>query len=232
MANKQVKFIEEFPLNPKDILSSFDVFGMSSMEFGIYCKILFVSWIQKPRQCFLEFDEHNICELCNITPEDWAKCQLKVLKKFKQKIEVDKIYIYNQVLLDKWAEAATHNKSSKGKQLSALAEMLVYPFEQFWSDYDKKVGDKNRILPKYLKLSDLDREIIRLDIPKRKAATSDPKKYMPKPEKYINERVFEDEIIDYKNKYEQGNTKSKQQGSYNADGLSSLNNAITGVQKE
>lgn len=205
MANKQLKFIEDFPMVPKDILSSIDVFGMSCNEFGMYCKILFISWIQKPRQCFLQYDEHNICELCNVTPEEWEKSKVKVLRKFKTEITEGVTYIYNAVLLEKWQEAIKSTKKAKGNQLSALAELLNYTFDEFWDDYDKKVGDKDRIKPKWLKLSDADREKIKLDIPKRKKAQPD-KKWRPKPERYINERVWEDEIIDY-NKNEQNKHK-------------------------
>jgi hypothetical protein len=201
MAHHQVKpqdkIIEDFPLTPKDILSSFDVFGMSAAEFGVYCKILFVSWIQRP-QCYLRLDVHNICELCNLTKEDWEQVQERVIKKFEMIYrEGNTPYIYNKVLLGKWHDAINNNKKAKGKQLSAVAELLNYSFDQFWDDYDKKVGDKNRILPKWLKLSEADREAIKKDIPKRKELQ--PIKHLrPNPETYINGRRWQDEYIDYR----------------------------------
>lgn len=199
MANKQVKFIEDFPLVPQNILTSFDVFGMNSTEFGIYCKLLFISWIQKPRQCYLRYDEENICGLCKITPEDWQECKNKVLKKFKTEIYLGETFIYNKVLLDKWNEEINKINFSKGKQLSSLSDLLNYTFDEFWKDYDKKTGDQRRMVPKWMKLSDEDRERIRVDIPKRKEAQPD-KQFRPSPEKYLNGRLWENEIIYYNNK--------------------------------
>lgn len=226
----KTKIIEEFPLSPKDILSSFDVIGMSSQEFGIYCKLLFASWIQK-QQCFLPFDEHNICELCNITAAEWEQSKPRVIKKFKFRDDFTGRYIYNEVLLSKYNSMLKEEKNVKGKQLSAAAELLNYPFEDFWDDYDKKVGSRDRILPKWMKLSDKDREEIRADIPKRKAAQPD-KKFRPKPERYIGEKMWRDEIIDYSNNKNGQGTSTQKPGGYNADGLSNLNNAITNMPKQ
>lgn len=201
MANSKIKknerFIEEFPLKPKDILSSFDVFGMTSLEFGIYCKILFVSWIQRPAQCYLKFDEHNICELCKLTPDEWELSKARVIKKFSL-INIDEIpYIFNDRLLEIYKELVKENKAAKGEQLNALGSMHNYTFEQFWHDYQKKVGDKKRLIPKWLKLSDADREAIKADIPRRIEAQP-AKQFRPNPETYLNGRLWENEIIIYK----------------------------------
>lgn len=195
MAKKSNKTIDDFPISPKDILSSYDVIGMSSQEFGMYCRILFISWLQ-PKQCFLRYDEHNICELCNITPEEFKASSPKVLRKFKTKEVEGEVYIYNERLLSEYYTIIFEDKKTTGKQLSAKAELLNYKFDDFWDDYDKKVGDKNRILPKWLKLSDAERDLIRLDIPKRKAAQPN-KKYRPNPESYINGKLWQNEIISY-----------------------------------
>lgn len=203
MANKQVKknvrFIEEFPLKPKDILSSFDVFGMSSLEFGIYCKILFVSWIQRPIQCYLKFDEHNICELCKLTPEEWVLSKDRVIKKFALIYAEGVPYIYNERLLEIYNELVKTNKAAQGEQLTALGAIQNYSFDQFWEDYQKKVGDKRRLIPKWLKLSDADREAIRKNIPERIKAQPD-KQFRPNPETYLNGRLWENEIVNYNKK--------------------------------
>lgn len=203
MANSKVKknerFIEEFPLKPKDILSSFDVFGMSSLEFGIYCKILFVSWIQRPAQCYLKFDEHNICELCKLTPEEWELSKDRVIKKFSL-IYIDSLpYIFNDRLLEIYNQLVKDNKVAKGEQLTALGAIQNYSFDQFWDDYQKKVGDKKRLLPKWLKLTDKDREAIKSDVPKRIAAQPD-KQFRSNPETYLNGRLWENEVINYNKK--------------------------------
>lgn len=69
-----------------------------------------------------------------------------------------------------------------------------YPFEDFWSDYDKKVGDKTKLQKKWAKLSNRDKEKIREYIPNYKAAQPD-KKYRKNPETFLNNKSWNDELI-------------------------------------
>ena len=55
----------------------------------------------------------------------------------------------------------------------------VYPFEEFWNDYEKKVGKKDKLIPKWRKLSDADKINIKAYIPLYKTAQPD-KKYRKK----------------------------------------------------
>lgn len=191
-------FIEEFPFKPKNILSSIDVIGMTPIEFGVYCKLLFVSWIQQPEQCFLRLEEDNICKLCNLTSEQWREAQTKVLKKFKVTQMHGAPHIHNEVLLGiyKRERASIEGGAKTKEQLSFAAQLTNYPFEDFWKDYDKKVGDKNRLYKKWLKLSDAERETIKKDIPKRKDLQPN-KQLRPNAETYLNGRRWEDEYIDW-----------------------------------
>ena len=67
-------------------------------------------------------------------------------------------------------------------------------FNKFWSLYDKKVGNKEKIFNKYKKLSLLDREKIEKYIPLY--VKSEPnKRYRKNPETFLNNRGWEDEII-------------------------------------
>ena len=70
-------------------------------------------------------------------------------------------------------------------------------FEDFWNLYDKKVGDKKKLLKKFSALSDKDILDIMKYIPKYKIATPD-KKYRKNPETFLNNRSWLDEIIDTK----------------------------------
>lgn len=69
-----------------------------------------------------------------------------------------------------------------------------YGFENFWNDYDKKVGDKIRIEKKFNKLSQGIRELIKIYIPKYKESQPD-KKYRKNPETFLNQKGWEHELI-------------------------------------
>jgi hypothetical protein len=216
MANKQLTFLESFPLKPKNVLSSLDVITMNIQERGIYFTLLFISWIQ-PRQCYLKNDDEAICKLCNITPEEWQIYRAKVLNKF---VQTDDGFMYNKVLLDVWheeqAKEKKETKKARTEQISAIGGLIAYTFDEFWNDYDKKVGSKDRILPKWLKLTDDERERIRQDIPKRKAAQPN-KQYRPNPETYLNGKLWNNEIINYTVK-QNTNTNEQKTPDYDKQG--------------
>ena len=68
-------------------------------------------------------------------------------------------------------------------------------FERFWNLYDKKTGDKGKIKNKFLKLSKADRAKIFETLPAYVAATPE-KRYRKNPETYLNNKSWNDEIID------------------------------------
>lgn len=71
---------------------------------------------------------------------------------------------------------------------------INYTFEDFWNLYDKKVGDKSKLVKKWENLSDNDREQIMQHIPKYKLAQPD-KQYRKNAETYFNNKGWKDEII-------------------------------------
>lgn len=70
----------------------------------------------------------------------------------------------------------------------------VYLFDNFWDDYDKKVGSKEKLRKKWDKLSDTNKLKIKDHIPLYKKSQPD-KKYRKNPETYINNKSWNDEII-------------------------------------
>jgi hypothetical protein len=68
-------------------------------------------------------------------------------------------------------------------------------FNKFWNLYDKKVGDKDSIFKKWLKLKLSDIEKIFNTLPAYKGATPD-KKFRKNPATYLNQKSWNDEIID------------------------------------
>lgn len=72
------------------------------------------------------------------------------------------------------------------------------PFIIFWDLYDKKVGDKEKVESKWKSLSNKDRQSIIDYIPKYKESQPD-KKYRKNPTTFLNNKSWNDEIIDSKN---------------------------------
>lgn len=67
-------------------------------------------------------------------------------------------------------------------------------FDKFWDLYGKKVGEKGKIKRKFLSLSKADRVKIFETLPAYIASTPD-KQYRKHPQTYLNNRSWEDEII-------------------------------------
>jgi hypothetical protein len=80
----------------------------------------------------------------------------------------------------------------------------IYDFENFWNDYDKKVGDKKKIEKKFNSISESDKSLIKEHIPKYKESQPE-KQFRKNPETYINQKSWNDEII-----YLHGNSNIQQ----------------------
>ena len=67
-------------------------------------------------------------------------------------------------------------------------------FDFFWNDYDKKVGDKQKLKSKWNKLSDKERDQIMEYLPLYKEAVPD-KQFRKNPETFLNNKSWLDEIV-------------------------------------
>ena len=67
-------------------------------------------------------------------------------------------------------------------------------FDFFWNDYDKKVGDKQKLKSKWNKLSDKDRNEIMNYLPLYIEAVPD-KQFRKNPETFLNNKSWLDEIV-------------------------------------
>jgi hypothetical protein len=67
-------------------------------------------------------------------------------------------------------------------------------FDFFWNDYDKKVGDKQKLKNKWNKLSDKDRNDIMNYLPLYIEAVPD-KQFRKNPETFLNNKSWLDEIV-------------------------------------
>ena len=70
----------------------------------------------------------------------------------------------------------------------------IYSFNEFWNDFDKKVGDRKKIEIKYNHISESDRILIKEHIPKYKESQPE-KQFRKNPETYLNNKSWNDEII-------------------------------------
>lgn len=105
-------------------------------------------------------------------------------------------------------------------------KILNITFDQFWIEYDKKVGDKEKLAKSWAGLTDDERTKAMWHIPQYKLAQPD-KKYRKDPSKYLNNKSFNDEII------QNGNTEagaSKALNSRNGGMLISLGNLKQSLQ--
>lgn len=82
-------------------------------------------------------------------------------------------------------------------------------FERFWDIYSKKVGKKDKVKAKFLKLSKADRAKIFETLPAYVASTPD-SRYRKNPETYLNNESWNDEIINH-NGTRQTSTPSNRQ---------------------
>lgn len=78
-------------------------------------------------------------------------------------------------------------KEKKGKEINIS-------FDEFWDLYEKKVGDKTKLIAKWNKLTDEERTAIMNHIPKYKLSQPD-KKYRKNPETFLNNKSWNDELI-------------------------------------
>ena len=89
--------------------------------------------------------------------------------------------------------SATPTVQVQEKEEVQEEEKEKYPFDTFWSLYDKKV-DRDKCLKKWDKLNESDKEKIIEHIPKYKQAQPE-KLYRKNPATYLNNNSWNDEII-------------------------------------
>ena len=128
-------------------------------------------------------------------------------------LEATKLRKYNNVILDKFLvnselmgvnveltdiniELNTQSKvkNSKVNEIKEKNESIDSDFNKFWDLYNKKVGDKNKIAKKFIKLSESDKTKIFETLPEYISSTPD-KKFRKNPETYLNNHSWNDEII-------------------------------------
>jgi hypothetical protein len=75
-----------------------------------------------------------------------------------------------------------------------INENINIDFEWFWNEYDKKVGDKQKLKKKWNKLTDIERQNAMNYIDLYKQSVPD-KQFRKNPETFLNNKSWNDEII-------------------------------------
>jgi 5-methylcytosine-specific restriction endonuclease McrA len=167
-------------------------FGGSSdiSNFQILC----FSCNQKKKYADIEKYKDKIVELLNCDSIDSqmnSNCNaidvesIKYKDKSKKhKVKSDEIKIQlNDIELNKIDNDTVNNNNGYNEN-----------FNNFWDLYDKKVGSKEKIFKKFLKLTNEEIELLLIHVPKYVQSTPE-KKYRKNPETYINNKSWNDEII-------------------------------------
>ena len=98
--------------------------------------------------------------------------------------------------LQKHSTKQSQSTVSIDLQETKLQETIL-SFDMFWEMYDKKVG-YGKCLPKWDKVSEDDRKAIMEHLPKYKLSQPD-KQYRKNPETYLNQKSWNDEVVDNSN---------------------------------
>lgn len=153
-------------------------------------KFLFVDYIEV---CYERLKE-------NYNPH---KPAFRALNKHKLKINSSLNQALFKLVNEKENEYENNNENEKenivaNEENSSAPEVEtaeLYPtFQDFWDEYDKKVGDKGKIQKKWQKLRQDEKEKVMEYLPNYKASTPD-KAYRKNPETFLNNKSWNDELI-------------------------------------
>jgi hypothetical protein len=89
---------------------------------------------------------------------------------------------------------AEHMETETENRTITINENINIDFEWFWNEYDKKVGDKQKLKKKWNKLTDQERQNAMNYIDLYKQSVPD-KQFRKNPETFINNKSWNDEII-------------------------------------
>ena len=181
-----------------DFLSG--TFTMDNEQVGKYIRLL---CLQHQKGKLSEKDMLSICKAYD--SEIWDKFKVE-----------DGLY-YNDRMLNetvrrqKFSESRRNNAKSTKKESTSEAyaehmetetenititinENINIDFDWFWNDYDKKVGDKQKLKKKWNKLTDEERQNAMNYIDLYKQSVPD-KQFRKNPETFLNNKSWNDEII-------------------------------------
>lgn len=186
------------PLYYTDIVAS--TLTWTDEEFGSYVRLLIYQWDKGE----IPKDSNRRLKISETSERHWP-----VLKeKFKGETttgiynhRLKRIYEKRQQLKGRKTNNTKSEAqdqapvTSKAEPVEEIEITQLWPtFEDFWLEYDKKVGDRERITNKWNKLKATDKEAIMNYLPEYKKAQPD-KKFRKNPETFLNNKTWNDELI-------------------------------------
>jgi hypothetical protein len=181
-----------------DFLSG--TFTMDNEQVGKYIRLL---CLQHQKGKLTQKDMLSICKAYD--NEIWDKFKVE-----------DGLYyndrMYNETIRrQKFSESRRNNAKSPKKESTSEAyakhmetetenrtitinENINIDFEWFWNEYDKKIGDKQKLKKKWNKLTDEERQNAMNYLDLYKQSVQD-KQFRKNPETFLNNKSWNDEII-------------------------------------
>jgi hypothetical protein len=181
-----------------DFLSG--TFTMDNEQVGKYIRLL---CLQHQKGKLSEKDMLSICKAYDV--EIWDKFKVEDGLYYNERM-------YNETIRrQKFSESRRNNAKSPKKESTSEAyaehmenetenrtitinENINIDFEWFWNDYDKKVGDKQKLKKKWNKLTDDERQNAMNYLELYKQSVPD-KQFRKNPETFLNNKSWNDEII-------------------------------------
>jgi hypothetical protein len=92
----------------------------------------------------------------------------------------------------------TQEEQEQEEEQDKEQEQVNIDFEWFWVEYDKKIGDKQKLKKKWNKLTDEERQNAMNYLDLYKQSVQD-KQFRKNPETFLNNKSWNDEIINRNN---------------------------------
>ena len=185
-----------------DFLSG--TFTMDNEQVGKYIRLL---CLQHQKGKLSEKDMLSICKAYD--NEIWDKFKIEDGLYYNERM-------YNETIRrQKFSESRRNNAKSPKKESTSEAyakhmetetenrtitinrninENINIDFDWFWNDYDKKIGDKQKLKRKWNKLTDEERQNAMNYLELYKQSVPD-KQFRKNPETFLNNKSWNDEII-------------------------------------
>lgn len=189
--------LDWFPLYVYEFIT--DIAGWKNSEVGAYFRLLCFQWINGS----LPGDLERLAILANEPIKEfkilWETigCKFTIQNKQHFNLKLEKVRKQQQKLIEKKSNAGIEGAKARwgGKEKEGIT--TYFSFEMFWDLYEKKVGEKSKLIKKWDKLTEEERTKALEYIPKYKLAQPD-KKYRKNPETFLNNKSWNDELIDSK----------------------------------
>lgn len=185
-----------FLFYPNDYIGG--TMGMTFEEKGAYIELLMLQFNRG------HMDGHMIAQCVG---QLWNRIQSKFIQDeqglwYNERLDIEKAKrkAFSESRRNNIKGNNQHMKGHMTKHMEDVNENVIedkninIDFEWFWNDYDKKVGDKQKLKKKWQKLTDEERQNAMNYLDLYKQAVPD-KQFRKNPETFLNNKSWNDEII-------------------------------------